>query len=243
MKHLFPPESHTHRFSPAWILGIVAVVVLAAGSYLAWSLYSQFTDDSSKLQQLQAVTESHTRMVAALQRRLSEREQSIAELKDELQQRIADATDLKNQLIQREAELEEAHLQLTRRGGITRVRLPHDELAQLLRLSNIRAMSLAGSDLAKQAAGILLYDAQTQKVWLYTVNLPECPNGTTYQLWAMQEKPVSLGTFHMEAGETTHLLVNRLQDFARAKTFAVSLEPSGGRPKPTGAVYLASQSY
>jgi anti-sigma-K factor RskA len=88
----------------------------------------------------------------------------------------------------------------------------------------------------------LLHDPQTQKVWLYTVNLPECPNGTAYQLWAIQDKPVSLGTFHMDTGESAHLLVKRHPDFARAKKFAISLEPSGGRPQPTGPIYLVSQS-
>jgi anti-sigma-K factor RskA len=101
---------------------------------------------------------------------------------------------------------------------------------------------MGGSEIARQAAGVLLYDSHTQKVWLYAVNLPECPNGTAYQLWAIQDKPVSLGTFHMDSGESAHLLVKRLPDFARAKKFAISLEPSGGRPQPTGPIYLASQS-
>ena len=52
--------------------------------------------------------------------------------------------------------------------------------------------------MAKRAAGFLLYDSQTQKVWLYSVNLPECPAGTTYQLWAIHDKPMSIGTFHMD---------------------------------------------
>jgi anti-sigma-K factor RskA len=89
---------------------------------------------------------------------------------------------------------------------------------------------------------MLLYDARAQKVWLYSVNLPECPNGTTYQLWAIYEKPVSVGMFHMDSGETTHLFVKSVPNVMRAKKFAVSLEPPGGRPEPTGPLYLVSQS-
>jgi anti-sigma-K factor RskA len=74
------------------------------------------------------------------------------------------------------------------------------------------------------------------------MNLPECLTGTTYQLWAIQDKPVSIGTFHMGAGETAHLLARKVPSFADAKTFAVSLEPSGGRPQPTGPIYLLSRS-
>ena len=96
--------------------------------------------------------------------------------------------------------------------------------------------------MAKRAAGVLLYDPQTQKVWLYSVNLPECPPGTTYQLWAIHDKPVSIGTFQMDRGETAHLVVKKVPSFTDAKTFAVSLEPSGGRPQPTGPIYLLSRS-
>ena len=74
------------------------------------------------------------------------------------------------------------------------------------------------------------------------MNLPECPAGTTYQLWAIYDKPLSIGTFQMDTGDTSHLLVKKVLNFANAKTFAVSLEPSGGRPQPTGPMYLLSRS-
>jgi anti-sigma-K factor RskA len=96
--------------------------------------------------------------------------------------------------------------------------------------------------MAKRAAGFLLYDFQTQKVWFYSVNLPECPAAMTYQLWAVYDKPISIGIFHMDRGETAHLLVKKVPSFTDAKTFAVSLEPSGGRPQPTGPMYLLSRS-
>jgi anti-sigma-K factor RskA len=53
---------------------------------------------------------------------------------------------------------------------------------------------------------------------------------------------MSIGTFHLDTGETAHLLVKKLLSFTDAKTFAVSLEPSGGRQQPTGPMYLLSRS-
>jgi hypothetical protein len=153
-----------------------------------------------------------------------------------MQKRTTDVAEMKDQLIHREAELDDLRNQLasaSRRGRATQ-----EELASLLRVPDINAVSLSGSDMAKGAGGLLLFDPRTQKVWLYAVNLPECPSGTTYQLWAITDKPTSVGTFHMDSGETAHMLVKRLPDFARAKQFAISLEPSGGRPQPTGPVYL-----
>jgi anti-sigma-K factor RskA len=111
-------------------------------------------------------------------------------------------------------------------------------LAILLRQPNAKVITLTGSDMAKQATALILYDSRTQKGWLYSVKLPECPRGTAYQVWAVEDKPVSLGTFHVDAGQTAHLLVKRLPTFDKARAFAVSLEPSGGRPQPTGAIYL-----
>ncbi len=241
MNHLFPPESSPRAMSFGWVLGFAAIAVLAIGSYLAWNSYTRTTEDTTKLTQLQTQANATSTMLAALQQQLSEREKSMAQIRDELQRRTSDVVELKDQLIQRETELEDTKIQLAQRGG-QRARTQQDELAVLLRTRDIKAVSLAGTDMAKQAAGVLLYDARTQKVWLYSVNLPECPNGTAYQLWAIHEKPISVGMFHMGIGETAHLLVKQLPTFMSAKKFAVSLELLGGRVQPTGPLYLVSQS-
>jgi anti-sigma-K factor RskA len=177
-----------------------------------------------------------------VQREVSDQAKALAELRNAIQQRMNEASEAKEQLAQREVELEETRVQLSQQGSARTAGTPQDELATLLRIPNVKAISLTGSDMAKRAAGFLLYDSHTQKVWLYSVNLPECPAGMTYQLWAFHDKPMSIGTFHMDRGETAHLLVKKLQSFTDAKTFAVSLEPSGGRPQPTGPMYLLSRS-
>lgn len=242
MNHLFPPESSSRSLSVGWALGFAVVVILAVGGYLAWMWYEQFMDANTTLQQLQAQAEATASKLASLQQQLTERDRSLSQLRDELQRRASDLAELKDQLIQRETELEDVKTLLAQRGSTARLRTSQDELAALLRIPNVKVVALTGSDMAKGAAGFLLYDPRTQKGWLYSVNLPECPNGTTYQLWAIQEKPVSVGTFHMDSGETAHLLVKQIPDFTAAKKFAVSLEPSGGRPQPTGPIYLVSQS-
>jgi len=242
MNHLFPPESSSSPWSFGWALSLATVAILSIGGYLAWTSYNQNVTGTAAVQQLQAASDDQTKKVAALQQQVEERERTIAQLKDDLQQRTTDATELKDQLIQREAELEDLKFQFASRGGPPAGRGPEDELAALLRVPNAKAVSLNGSDVAKQASGMLVYDARTKKAWLYAMNLPECPTGSTYQLWAINDKTVSIGTFHMDNGETAHLLVSRVPEFSKAKKFAVSLEPSGGRPAPTGPIYLISQS-
>lgn len=240
MNHLFPPESSPRALWLSWAIGLAAVAVLAAGAYFAWDAYTRLNDDTTRLAQLQTQADATNAKLAAVQQQLAERDKTLAQIRDELQHRIMETAELKDQLLQRETELEDTRIQLAQRG--IRPRGPHDDLAALLRAPDVKAVSLTGTDMAKGAAGVLLYDARTHKVWLYSVNLPECPNGTTYQLWAINGKPVSVGMFHMDTGETTHLLVKQLPTFTGAKKFAVSLEPPGGRSQPTGPLYLVSQS-
>ena len=238
MNHLFPPITPARSGSLPWVIGLATVLVLAGTGYVAWNYVTQVASDSMKLEQLSARLQDQSVKLASVQRELAERERALAELRDNVQRRTTDVAELKDQLIQREAELDNLRNQLT--SASRRGRATQDELASLLRTPDIHAVSLSGSDMAKEAGGVLLFDPRTQKIWLYAVNLPECPNGMTYQLWAITDKPMSVGTFHMDVGETAHMLVKRLPDFTRVRQFSVSLEPSGGRSQPTGPIYLTA---
>ncbi len=242
MNHLFPPVAPARSSSLPWALGLAALLIVVVGGYFAWNVSTQRSTDTSKIQQLEASLQQKSTKLADVQREVGDQAKALAELRNNLQQRSNEATEAKEQLAQREAELEETRVQLNQQGTDRTGRTPQDELATLLRIPNVKAVSLTGSDIAQRAAGFLLYDARTQNVWLYSMNLPECPTGKTYQLWAIHDKPVSIGSFHIGFGETAHLLARKVPRFPDAKTFAVSLEPSGGRPEPTGPVYLLSRS-
>jgi len=242
MNHLFPPVAPARSLSLPWALGLAALLIMGVGGYFAWNVSTQRSIDTLNIKQLEASLKEKSTNLADVQREVGDQAKALAELRNEIQQRTNEATEAKEQLAQREAELEETRFQLSQRGVARTAGTPQDELAALLRIPNVKAVSLTGSDMAKRAAGFLLYDSQTQKVWLYSVNLPECPAAMTYQLWAIHDKPMSIGTFYMDRGETAHLLVKKVPSFTNAKTFAVSLEPSGGSPQPTGPMYLLSRS-
>ena len=242
MDHLFPPDAPVQSWYLPWALGLGVLLIVAVGGYLVWNVSTQHSIDTSNIKQLEASLQEKSSKLAGVDREVGDQAKILAELRIELQQRTNEAAEAKEQLAQRAAELEETRAQLSQRSSARTVETPQDELAALLRIPNVKAVSLTGSDMAKQAAGFLLYDSRTQRIWLYSVNLPECPVGTTYQLWAIHDKPMSIGTFRMDTGETAHLLVKKVLNFADAKTFAVSLEPSGGRPQPTGPMYLLSRS-
>ena len=247
MDHLFPPDAPVQSWYLPWALGLGVLLIVAVGGYLVWNVATQHSIDTSNIKQLEASLQEKSTKLAGVDREVGDQTKTIAELRIELQQRTNEAAEAKEQLAQREAELEETRVQyfvgrLSQPGSTRTFGTPQDEFATLLRIPNVKAVSLTGSDMAKRAAGFLLYDARTQKLWLYSVNLPENPTGTTYQLWAIHDKPMSIGTFQINTGETAHLLVKKVASFTNAKTFAVSLEPSGGRPQPTGPIYLLSRS-
>jgi len=240
MNHLFPPITPASSLSLPWAIGLVTLLIVGLGGYLVWDYSVRLSDDASKIQQLETSLQEQSAALTNLQRDMSTRDRALAELRSELQRKTTESAELKDQLVEQEMELETSRLQLSKTG--LRGRTPQDDLALLLRQPIAKVVSLAGTELAKQATAIYLYDARTQKGWLYSVNLPECPRGMTYQVWAVEDKAVSIGTFHVEAGETSHLLVKHLPAFPNAKAFAVSLESAGGRTQPTGPIYLIGRT-
>lgn len=239
MNHLFPPIAQARSSTLPWAVAFATLLVVGVGGYLVWTYMTRLSDDAMKIQQLETALQGESAKVASLQRDVSTRDRALAQLQIDVQKKVNDAMDLKTQLLEREVELESARAEL---GAAVSGKVPRDELSALLRRSDAKVVTLTGSDMAKGASAVLLYNPDTQKIWLYSANLPECPRGTSYQLWAIDQKPVSVGTFHMDAGETAHLLVKRLPEFGKARKFAVSLEPAGGRPQPSGPIYLLGQT-
>ena len=241
MNHLFPPETSSRAESLGWTLALAVVAIIAGVGYLTWTAYTtRISENTVKLTQLQEQVTVGNSKLAAQQQLLNERERMLTETQMELRRHMAALTDLKDQLIQREAELDSANAQLAQQH--TRPRsTPQDELAALLRTPATKAVALAGTEISRHASGTLFYDDRTKRAWFYALNLPANPNGTTYQLWAMYEKPSPVGVFQIGSGATSQIFFKSLPTFLSAKKFAVSLEPSGGSPEPTGPLYLLSQ--
>lgn len=243
MNHLFPPHAPARSIPFRFALGFASLSLVAGIGYLAWLWTSQTAEESNKFEQLQATLKKETAQVTALRKDLAERDRALAQVRDELQLRTGELAEFRDTIIRREAELDDARLQLARRDAavLQRARNQQDEIAALLRLPGVKVASLTGSDMARNAGALVLFDPESNKAWLYAYNLPLLPIGKVYQLWAIDDKPVSAGTFSPDAGQKGRLMVKNLRDLSHAKKFAVSLEPAGGRPEPTGAIYLVGQ--
>jgi anti-sigma-K factor RskA len=77
--------------------------------------------------------------------------------------------------------------------------------------------------------GMLMYDGK----------LGPAPANKSYQLWLvpMRGDPINAGVFNPKAGQTDHWMMQFPPGVA-PKAFAVTLEPAGGMPHPTGPKVL-----
>jgi anti-sigma-K factor RskA len=75
---------------------------------------------------------------------------------------------------------------------------------------------------------------------LYTANLHALPSGRTYELWLIptEGKPVDVGLFNTDSQGNGQVILPSLPQGLTAKAFAVSIEPAGGVPAPTGPIVL-----
>jgi anti-sigma-K factor RskA len=74
----------------------------------------------------------------------------------------------------------------------------------------------------------------------YTANLNPLPSDKTYELWLIptEGKPVDVGIFNTDPQGNGQVILPPLPQGLTAKAFAVTVEPAGGVPAPTGAMVL-----
>lgn len=101
-----------------------------------------------------------------------------------------------------------------------------------------RAIALAGLDPAPGASGRTFVDPSAGRAVFTARNLPALPAGKTYQLWFIPAdgKPVPAGIFQTDSQGAATLEVERIAP--DVQVWAVTIEPAGGVPQPTGEMVL-----
>ena len=113
----------------------------------------------------------------------------------------------------------------------------------LLRDPSTEVVALAGLKPSPEARARMFWNERAGGYFV-AAGLPVPPSGKTYQLWAIAGKnaPVSAGVFGVDAKGTGGLHVPQLAGVGKVEVFAVTLEPAGGLPAPSGEMYLAGKS-
>ena len=105
----------------------------------------------------------------------------------------------------------------------------------------VRTLALAGQGDFRSAMAKAYVEPQSGRLIVYAHNLPPVPDGRSYQLWVIIDKrPISAGLLQADASGDAKYDTGPLANLGGPVTVAVTLEPAGGVPQPTGPLVLAS---
>ncbi len=125
---------------------------------------------------------------------------------------------------------------------ITRLQSDRDKLsATIASISGSRVIQLSGQEAAPRASANVFLDPSQRRAFVFMHGLPPNAENKSYQLWiirADQVKPQSAGVFNVDANGNASLIVQNLPVDTLIKALAVTFEPRGGMPAPTGQKYL-----
>jgi len=107
----------------------------------------------------------------------------------------------------------------------------------------IEIVKMAGLRADSAAYGTIFMDPEKKVAVLHIANLPLLPQDRDYQLWVFKEqKKISAGTFSLSEDwerETFYSVTPfDVSDRREIDSIAVTSEPKGGAPQPTGETYL-----
>lgn len=145
---------------------------------------------------------------------------------------------LYNRLLKTESELSSLvsqNQQLAKNFSTTKANydMVNKEIA-VLTDPNCKWIDLKGLKEFPTASVVLIWDLQSNDIYLQLKNLPPAPSGKQYQLWAIKGENVS------DAGlvdkSAKHLY--KMKNITEAEAFAITLEKEGGVTKAEGAMYV-----
>lgn len=104
-----------------------------------------------------------------------------------------------------------------------------------------RVVTLRGGDPAARATGRVVWN-DAGGGHLFVADLPPAPPGKTYELWTITGRaPRPAGLFDVDASGRAGRRLEPVGEGGPVDVFAITLEPAGGVPAPTGPIVLASR--
>ena len=152
---------------------------------------------------------------------------------------------------------EVASLEARLRDAVVRAEASEQRVADLQRrtdraasmLAVVLAPDVARVELAGQpaapSASARAYWSRARGLVIEAANLPPLPSGRTYQLWVLtaQPAPISAGLLRPDANGAASAVFNTPPDIPTPTAMAVTIEPDGGVPSPTGDKYLVGVAH
>jgi hypothetical protein len=127
-----------------------------------------------------------------------------------------------------------------------------DSMALALSEKEAMIQAMAGPDVkvvalmdksAPQQLGRMFWNRATNDWMMVTYGLPAPKPGKTYQVWLVTDKAkISAGTFRPDSQGRTVMHANYVLDRNALRAVAITEEPDGGMPAPTGPMVVAGSA-
>jgi len=114
------------------------------------------------------------------------------------------------------------------------------ELLAILEARDVDLILMDGLDVNPNGFGKVVWDKDNGQALLQVANMPAVPTAKEYQLWfVINNQPFSAGVFAVNNPERDNFFkIQELNQSASQGAFAITLEPEGGSPQPTGDMYM-----
>jgi anti-sigma-K factor RskA len=114
----------------------------------------------------------------------------------------------------------------------------------ILSAPDLARVDLAGQPAAPSASARAFWSRSRGLVFT-AANLPQLPAGRTYQLWVLTKEPapISAGLLAPDASGSVNARFDTPRDLPTPVAMAVTLEPEGGVPSPTGEKFLVGLAH
>ncbi|MGH7886001.1 MAG: anti-sigma factor [Thermodesulfobacteriota bacterium] len=117
------------------------------------------------------------------------------------------------------------------------------DLVGYLENPNVIVIDLGNLKPDLNSVGRVMWDKSADSAIFCGINLPQITPDKIYQLWAIIDStPKSYGIFSVDEKGNGIIKLNYEDPYESIQQFAVTLEPAGGVPQPTGEMYLAGSS-
>ena len=150
---------------------------------------------------------------------------------------------LRSRIITLEGELRDTRAQVKAASGLIAVAQSAAADAQaavgVLAAADLARIELDGQPAAPQAAARAFWSRSRGTLLFAASNLPPLPEGRIYQLWVVTDRaPISAGLLTPDAQGSVNATLRTAPDIPQPVAMAVTIEPAGGVPAPTGDRYL-----
>lgn len=175
-----------------------------------------------KLYESETGSEFYQERIDILQSELAQQEIFIDQQEEQLEQQNSTITEIQSRMATLEDEVQRK-----------------EELLTILEARDVDLVLMDGLDVNPEGYGKVVWDKDNGRAILQVANLPVVPTDRDYQLWfIINDQPQSAGVFAVQDPERDDFFtIEELKQDGQG-AFAITMEPKGGSPQPTGDMYL-----